>query len=225
MRVGAIGGNFTASGITPQELIQIAYHVQYSQLAGAPEWLKSARYDIDAQVDKAEDDQLRRLTEDQRGVINQQLLQGLLADQFKLKVHQEPRELPVYEMAVAEAGSKLQKGDNKLGLMHMGMGQLSSTGTPLSLLAAQLSMRLGRTVVDKTGLSGNYAYSLRWSPDSDEQARLQAGHEPMESSEASSSSVPPLMVAIQEQLGLTLQPQTDRVQVLVIDRIEQPAQE
>jgi uncharacterized protein (TIGR03435 family) len=224
MMLSLVDAQFTATDVTPQALIQIAYHVQDTQLAGAPDWLSSAKYDINAKVDKTAADALHNLSEEQRGALGQQLLQGLLADRFKLKVHQEARDLPVYELLVAENGSKLQKGGDH-GFMHMGMGELSSNGTPLSLLAAQLSMRLGRTVVDKTGLAGNYAYTLRWAPDPEEQARLEANHQPVAPSSASANaSAPPLLTAIQDQLGLILQPQTDRVQVLVIDRVEQPSQ-
>jgi bla regulator protein blaR1 len=224
MMMSLIDASFTANYVTIQQLIQMAYHVQDSQLTGAPDWLNSARYDINAHMDKGAADELRKLGEDQRVAVGQQLLQGLLADQFKLKVHQGTRELPVYELTVGEGGSKLQKAGTH-GFMRMGPGELSSDGTPLGLLTAQLSTRLGRTVVDKTGLTGNYAYTLRWTPDSEEQARLQAAHEPVASTNRSSGdSAPPLLTAIQEQLGLSLQPQTDPVPVLVIDHIEQPEQ-
>ena len=221
-----MNANFTANGVSPQMLIQLAYRVQDTQVVEAPQWLGSAKYDIKAEVDKIAADQLAKLTENQRGAIGQQLLQGLLADQFKLKVHQEVRDLPVYELTVAEGGSKLQKkADDHHGFMHLGMGELTSNGTPLELLAAQLSMRLGRTVVDKTGLTGSYAYSLHWTPDADEQALMHREELIAPDSSASSPSAPPLLTAIQEQLGLTLELHTDRVQVLVIDHVEQPTQE
>lgn len=219
-----MNGSFTAADVTPQALIQIAYHIQDSQLAGAPDWMNSAKYDVNAHVDKTDQDDLKKLNEDQRGVIGQEMLQQLLADQFKLKVHQESRNLPVYELLVAEGGSKLQKaGDH--GMMHLGMGELISKGTPLALLTEQLSTRLGRTVIDKTGLAGDYAYTLRWIPSAEEQARIK--HNELASPDAArvpDVSAPPLLTAVQDQLGLTLQPETEHVQVLVIDHIEQPSQ-
>jgi bla regulator protein blaR1 len=224
--ISLMDSSFTAEGVSPKTLIQLAYHAQDTQIVEAPEWLGSAKYDIKAKVDKTTADQLQKLTEDQRGAIGGQLLQGLLADHFKLKVHQEARDLPVYELTVAEAGSKLQKkADDNKGFMRGGMGELTSEGTPLDLLAAALSKRLGRTVIDKTGLTGNYAYSLHWTPDADEQARMHREELIASDSSASNPSAPPLLTAIQEQLGLTLQPNTDRVQVLVIDHIEQPPQD
>lgn len=224
--ISLMDASFAARGASLQTLMQLAYHVQDTQVAGFPDWSESAKFDIDAKVDKAATDQWGKLSEDQRGALAQQMLQGLLADQFKLKVHQEARDLPVYELTVAESGSKLQKQpDGKHGLMKFGMGELTSSSAPLELLTAQLSMRLGRTVVDKTGLKGNYAYSLHWTPDAEEQARMHRNELIAPDTSAASSSAPPLLTAIQEQLGLNLQPSTNRVQVLVIDHIEEPGQE
>lgn len=219
-------GSFTADGVSPRTLIQLAYRVQDTQVVEAPEWSGSAKFDISAKMDKATADQLQKLTENQRRAIDQEMLQRLLADQFKLKVHQEARDLPVYELTVGEGGSKLRKkADDSHGFMRLGKGELMSDGTPLELLAEQLSMRLGRAVIDKTDLAGNYAYSLHWTPDADEQARMHREELIAQVAPASNSSVPPLLTAIQDQLGLTLQPSTDRVQVLVIDHIEQPQQD
>lgn len=217
---------FTARGVSAETLMQLAYHIQNTQFVNAPDWLGSAKFDIDAKVDKAAAEQVQKLTENQRGALGGQMLQGLLADQFKLKVHQESRDLPAYELTIAESGSKLQKqSDDKHSFMHLGTGELSSGGTSLSLLAAQLSMRLGRTVVDKTGLSGNYAYSLHWTPDADEHARMQQNEPIAPDTQALNNSAPPLLTAVQEQLGLTLQPVTTRVQVLIVDHVEQPSQQ
>jgi len=218
-----MNGSFTAADVTPQALIQIAYHIQDSQLAGAPDWMNSSKYDVNAQVDKTDQDDLKKLNEDQRGVIGQEMLQQLLADQFKLKVHQESRDLPVYELVVSDGGSKLQKAGDR-GMMHLGTGELISKGTPLALLTEQLSARLGRAVIDKTGLAGNYAYALRWTPSAEEQARIKHNELASPDTRVADASAPPLLTAVQDELGLTLQPETEHVQVLVIDHIEQPSQ-
>jgi len=219
-------GSFSAANVSPHSLFQTAYHVQDTQLVGEPDWFNSARYDIDAMVDASTADDLQKLPEDERGIIGQRMIQQLLADYFKVTLHQESRDLPVYELVVAEGGSKLQKAGEH-GFMHLGIGELSSQGAPLELLTAQLSQRLGRTVIDKTGLGGHYAYTLRWTPDADEMARIRAAGGPpglMKAGEpATTSSAPPLATALEEQLGLKLQSQTTRVQVLVIDHAEQPA--
>ena len=219
--------SFAARGVPAQTLIQLAYHVQDTQVAQAPEWLGSTKFDIDAKVDKAAANQWQKLTEDQRAALAQRMLQGLLANEFKLKLHQEAMDLPAYLLLIAEGGSKVQKAvDQEHGFVKMGTGEISSNGSHLDLLTAQLSMRLGRIVVDKTGLTGNYIYSLHWMPDAEEQQRMRQ-HEtiPASDSPAPDASAPPLLSAIQQQLGLILQPVTTRVQVLVIDHVEQPSEE
>jgi len=224
MMMSPIDGDFTANNVSPHSLLQLAYHIQDTQLAGEPEWFKSTTYDIDAKVDQSVVDEMHKLSEDQRNLVNQHILQQFLADHFKVTLHQESRDLPVYELLIAEGAPKLQKTD-KHGFMHMGVGELSSQGTPVTLLTAQLSQRLGRTVVDKTGLDGDYAFNLHWTPDAEEQARIRAAGLPPELMKAGqpAASGPPLLTAVEEQLGLKLQPQTERVQVLVIDHAEQPS--
>ena len=225
MMMSPINGDFTANNVSPHSLLQLAYHIQDTQLAGEPEWFKSTTYDIDAKVDQSMVDEMRKLSEDQRNLVNQHILQQFLADHFKVTLHQESRDLPVYELLIAEGAPKLQKAD-KHGFMHMGVGELSSQGTPVTLLTALLSQRLGRTVVDKTELDGDYAFNLHWTPDAEEQARIRAAGLPPELMKAGqpAASGPPLLTAVEEQLGLKLQPQTERVQVLVIDHAEQPSQ-
>ena len=225
MMMSPINGDFTANNVSPHSLLQLAYHIQDTQLAGEPEWFKSTTYDIDAKVDQSVVDEMHKLSEEQRNLVNQHMLQQFLADYFKVTLHQESRDLPVYELLIAEGAPKLQKAD-KHGFMHMGVGELSSQGTPVTLLTAQLSQRLGRTVVDKTGLDGDYAFNLHWTPDAEEQARIRAAGLPPELMKAGqpAASGPPLLTAVEEQLGLKLQPQTERVQVLVIDHAEQPSQ-
>ena len=222
--ISLMDASFMARGVSVRSLVQLAYRVQDTQLVQAPDWLGSAKYDIDAKVDNAAATQWGKLTEDQRGALSQQMLQTLLADQFKLKVHQEAQDLPAYVLTVADGGSKLTKEPDDIhGMMQLGMGELTSRGTPLALLTSQLSLRLGRPVVDKTGLTGKYAYSLHWTPDADEHARMQQKELMASGSSATGGSAPPLLTAMQEQLGLTLQPVTTRVQVLVIDHVEEPS--
>ncbi len=225
MMMSPINGAFTANNVSPHSLLQLAYHIQDTQLAGEPEWFKSTTYDIDAKVDQSVVDEMHKLSDDQRNLVTQHMLQQFLADHFKVTLHQESKDLPVYELLIGEGGPKLQKAD-KHGFMHMGVAELSSQGTPLTLLTAQLSQRLGRTVVDKTGLDGDYAFNLHWTPDAEEQARIRAAGLPpaLMKAEQPTASGPPLLTAVEEQLGLKLQPQTERVQVLVIDHAEQPSQ-
>jgi bla regulator protein blaR1 len=217
---------FAAVGISPHMLIKTAYEIQDAQLTDEPDWVKTQKYDIAAKIDPSVVNAMRNLSDQQRNVVNQQMMRQLLADYFKLILHQQSRDLPVYELVVADSGPKLQKASGG-GLVRMGIGEMDAKGAPISILIAQLSQRLGRTVVDKTGLEGNYSFSLHWTPDAEEQAHLHASglpefKGPSADQRAATASGPPLMSAIEEQLGLKLRPQTERLGVLVIDHIEQP---
>lgn len=222
------GGGFTARGISLHSLLRGAYMVQDTQIVGEPDWAKSEKYDIDAKADPSVAEQTRNLGDQQDRLRAQQMLQQLVTDYFKVSLHQEVQDQTVYELVVGEGGSRLQRApeSKKMAMMRMGIGELNSEGTPLDLLVAQLSQRLGRTVVDKTGLKGNYVFNLHWTPDADEQARIRAAAPglPEPGVDNPSASGPPLMTAVEEQLGLKLQPTTERVPVLIIDHAEQPAQ-
>jgi bla regulator protein BlaR1 len=232
VKAGDVAG-YTATNVSLHSLIQSAYRIQETQLTGEPDWAKTERFDVSATIDPSLATQLSRLNENQRDLVGQQMLQALLADYFGLTLHTESKDLSVYHLVAAESGAKLHQNAGlqkrvEIGMMRMGMGELSSQGTPLSILTAQLSQRLGRTVLDKTGLEGSYAFHLRWTPDADEQARLRAAGLPPELDKgvlpAPTASAPVLATALEEQLGLKLEPATDRVQVLVVDHAEQPSQ-
>jgi len=229
-------GSFSAQGITLQMLTRMAYHVQDAQIAGGPDWLNSAKFDIDAKLDDTAIQSIRAQAPDGSRFDDQVILTALLANYFKLALHSENRNLPAYNLVVDNAGSKLQdNSDPKLQpsqqqrMMRMGPGQLSSEGVPIELLAEDLSMRLGHTVVDKTGLKGNYAFNLHWTPDPGEDQLFKQHGVPVappSSPEQSSSDAagPNIFTALQEQLGLKLEPVTASVPVLVIDHAEMPAQ-
>ena len=218
MMVNLQDGSFIARGITLQRLIQLAYRVQDAQLAGGPDWLNTAKFDIDARLDPSAVAAMHKQMAEHNGGD----LKVLLSDQFKLAVHSENRILPVYDLVVESGGPKLQQIDG-VRMLRMEPGQLTSQGTPIDLLAAQLSMRLGRTVVDKTGLKGSYAFNLHWTPDPAELERLKQGGQEQPVTSADLPEGPSLSTALQEQLGLKLVPHTETVPVLVIDRAESPS--
>ncbi len=214
------------TGVSLHFLLRATYQLQEAQLLGEPEWAKTQRYDIEGKIDPQVADRMRGLGEDQAKVMNQQMMRQFLVDYFKLSVHQESRDLPVYELVPADNGSKLKASG--MGLTSMGLGEIDSKGAPLSLLTAQLSEHLGRTIVDKTGLQGTYTFNLHWTPDAEEMARIRAltgqtgPMSPGPGMQAPAASGPDLITAVQDQLGLKLQPATDRVPVLVVDHLEQP---
>ena len=231
-------GSFYATNVSLRVLLGLAYGLQNFQITGTPDWLNSVRYDIAAKSDSPVNAELRKLDPDQRKLAKQRIVQALLADRFQLKLHRSTKELPVYDLVVADGGAKLQPAIDTPGKMgspdssdfkeqhfrgnglRVGLGQLSGQAVPLPLLATGLSNQVGRVVVDRTGLKGLYDFTLQWMPD-ESRAPLPG----MGESGASSfnSSGPSLFTAIQEQLGLKLESTKGPVEILVIDHIERPS--
>lgn len=245
-RMGYAPDGFNATQSNLLMLIMAAYGVNPHQISGAPDWFTSARYDIEAKMDRSTADALFKLKEDERRAETQRMLQALLADRFKLTVHRETKELPVYALVVAKGGAKLHEakagdtypkgikgpdGKSRAGMMFMGGGELTAQGLPLEPLVRELSLQLGRTVIDKTGLTGNYDYSLKWTSDVTVGAfgerlppRAAEGSQPGTGGTSEpESSGPSIFTALQEQLGLKLESQKGPVEILVIDHAEKPS--
>ena len=178
----------------------------------------TAEYDleIEPKADKPEPDGLSiDQSLEQSRTRNQRVLQAVLADRFNLKLHPETRELSTYALVVADDGLKLQpakpassypdpvKGPQG-GLLNKSFRMLNNgsqtgmeaRGIAAPDLASQLSRQLGSMVVDKTGLTGNYDFTLNWKSDGS------VGDFNVPVSDASASS---LLTAIQEQLGLKVE--------------------
>lgn len=217
-------GSFMARRVTLQRLIEMAYHVQDSQISGSLDLLNKPTFDVDVRLDPSYVAAMRQQTSNRKNFDDQAVLKSLLASQFKLAAHFEARTLPAYDLVVDENGAKLQPSGSEPRMMRFGRGELASSGSPLELLAEQLSARLGRPVVDKTGLKGIYTFNLHWTPDSSEDERLQASGEPLAPEPPADPNAPSLTTALEQQLGLKLQPNTERVQVLVIDHAEMPVE-
>jgi bla regulator protein blaR1 len=212
-------GSFVASGVTLERLIQLAYHVQQAQISGPDDLLNQTKYDIEAKLTPS---YVQQMSQDKEGKV-QGMFRSILTDQFKLVTHSEVRTLPAYDLVVGENGVKLQPTGNECCRMVMEPGVLASSGTRLDLLAAQLSARLSRPVVDRTGLKGSYAFKLHWTPDHSEEENLKQSGEPVAPPPADPYG-PSLVTALQDQLGLKLEPNAEPVQVLVIDHVPQPAE-
>ena len=235
---------FMARNVPLETVIGVAYGVQADLISGAPDWVKSEKYDIDVTLpDSAVEDAARSGAHGIETGRLSLMLRALLADRFKLTLHQQTKDLSVYELVVAEGGPKLQEAkpvytnpngingpEGRLpdrGMMKMGPGELIDQGTTLAPLVDQLSWQLGRTVLDKTGLKGNYDFSLRWTPgESEVGMRKLMGGKPAADNTASSQAAPgpSIFTAIQEQLGLKLEPQMAPMQVLVVDHVEKPGE-
>jgi len=220
MMFSLMDGSFVANGVTLERLIQLAYHVQEAQISGPRDFLNKTKFDIEAKLAPYYVQQMS----EHKGGEDQGMFRAILSDQFKLVTHFEARTLPAYDLVVDENGAKIQPSGDQPRMMHLGRGELTSSGVPLELLVAQLSARLGRPVVDKTGLKGNYAFNLHWAPDESEEENLKQSGEPVAPEPPADPNGPSLVTALQNQLGLKLQPNTEPVEVLVIDHAEEPAE-
>ena len=253
-------GQITYSNVTVKNVLMNAYGVKGFQISG-PGWLDSERYDIVAKLP-------RGATKAQFMV----MLQNLLAERFKLTLHREKKDLPMYALVVGKNGPKLKEsvddpppkegdapkaggpadGPVVMGRMAMGKdgfpvlppgaggrgstaimlmnGNARMTATKQSMagLAEMLSGQLDLPVVDMTGLTGKYDYTLYFAPEGGLGMKLGmlapppgegGGGAPMASAPDAQSS-PNLFSALQEQLGLKLEQRKGPVDLLVIDHLE-----
>jgi uncharacterized protein (TIGR03435 family) len=217
------GGRFTATAITVRDLLRIAYRIQPYQLVGAPAWFSARRFDIEAKV------------EDQPAPSQQVLLRALLKDRFKLAIHNETRELPVFALVLARGDGKLgpqltssvldcaaylagphgppEPGRTPNCATNISVRSLSGRAITMSQLATSLAPLVSRFTVDKTGLKGGFDVDLTWTPE-----------QVSPNTDATSNSELSIFTALQEQLGLKLVSGRGPVEVLVMDRLEEPSE-
>jgi uncharacterized protein (TIGR03435 family) len=215
MHDNTAGRRLTARNVTVRDLIMMGYELDPGQISGGPAWMVTDEYDIDAEA--IEGVQL----DNERG--EQRLFQELLADRFKLAFHREQRPLAVYLLVVAKNGPKLKLTDpdevENSGCEHPGVCTFRKR--TLSGFARFMQfVVLDRPVVDKTGIAGAFDFSLKWTPDESQFSRLGLLYRPP----ADNATAPPLFEALQEQLGLKLEPVKAPAEVLVVDHIERPSE-
>jgi bla regulator protein BlaR1 len=241
IRPGANGG-ININNMPVKEMMVLAWRIQPYQISGGPAWIESARYDINATGNhKPKQDEIPLM------------IQSLLADRFQLKIHHETKELPIYALVLANKDGRLgpQLTESKEGScsafdptnpppasepgkppvmgcggMFMGPDRVNGVANPISQLAPLLARMLGRTVVDKTGLTGKFDVKLQWTPD---QAQLQAmappgGLPPGMPAPQFDPNGPSIFTALQEQLGLKLDSEKGPVDILIIDHVEKPSE-
>jgi uncharacterized protein (TIGR03435 family) len=205
------GGGLTVVNATLQTLMTFAYNIRDYQLSGGPAWLDTEHYDISA---KASSD-LR--DDDSSGYYPVRIrLQTLLAERFHLVVHHETKEMPVFALVQDKGGAKLtpwMEGDLPGPHMHLEYTKLTCRKQSMQRFAsAILSQILGRTVIDKTGLTGEYNFTMTFAPDTPPSRSANAAPE--------APAGPTFVEALQDQLGLKLERQQGPVDILVIDHAE-----
>lgn len=228
MRNLGAGGRMVFTNNSLQQLITAAYEIQPFQLIGGPSWMATHRFDVVATAGaNAAPAQLNLM------------MRSLLADRFKLAVHLEKRELPIYALVKAREdgrlGPALKPASVDCGPTGRGRGALSPGNAPgpvagcralisptgvdfagqsMGELARVLGMQLRQPVTDKTGLAGGYDLQLSFAPE--------GGRGPAPTAPSSDPNAPSLFTALQEQLGLKLESQRGPMEVVVIERVEQP---
>jgi uncharacterized protein (TIGR03435 family) len=201
--------SFSMGGMPAWVLIRSAYGVlMEGQVVGLPEWAKAEPIAVESKMDPDTARALERLPLMERWKQSQLMLQAMLADRFALKAHRETRDLPIYELTVAKGGSKMKQTtpDSGGGNANYSSGKVTAHEISIESLAANLSFAVGRVVVNKTGLEGGYDFTLDYAPDGAD----------------ASDTRPSIFTALEEQLGLKLEPARGPVDVIVVDHIERP---
>ena len=205
------GGKFMAENASLGRLIEFAYNVRDYQISGGPKWQDSDGFDI---VAKAESNNPR--DEEFRTMVRK-----LLEERFKLALHRETKELLEYSLVINKGGPKLHLTDKDVTrISGGGKGRTIFQKASMGTLAWNLSQRLGRTVVDRTGIQGAFDFALEWVPGEGEPRKKVDGVEvPL----PADTSGPSIFSALQEQLGLKLESRKGPVEILVVDRAEKPS--
>jgi uncharacterized protein (TIGR03435 family) len=213
-----------------QNLLNLAYGVRWDQIEGVSDW--RTMFNIEAKSDSTADERLATLSKEEQLLEQQHMMQTLLADRFKLKTHWETREGLAYNLVLGKRGLKMQEakggppsgdelkvwgdrpvpvlyqqGDSRVGF------DLIAHGCSMDDIVRMLAGLLGHPVVDKTGLAGKYDFKLRYHG-------ILLSERPADDLDPVST----LDTAIQDQLGLKVEPSKGPVQMLVVDHIEMPSE-
>jgi uncharacterized protein (TIGR03435 family) len=228
-------GRLTLNCISVKGLISRAYDLYasgplvlhiFSPVEGGPDWINSEQYDINAKAEGNANSDL----------MNGPMLQTLLEDRFKLKIHRETREVPGFALTGAKGGPKLEpfvEGTcvpyvtdstlppgkhfcDRAWLTGASSVTMNFVGASMTTLAQDLSYRVGRPVVDRTGVAGLHDFRLDFAPDESTPTL-----HPIANSDASGTSI---FTALQEQLRLRLESAKGVGEFLVIDHIERPTE-
>lgn len=210
------GERYVANAIPLRMLLMVAYQVKPEQIKGGPGWVDSDLYDMNAKAERPSSGEELHM-----------MLRNLLMERFKLQLHHETKEMPVYVLSTDAGGAKLtahparSAGDTWIdqqtaGFLHV---KMTATSVPMAYLAWRLAQVLDRPVVDETGLKGEYDFTLTFTrdpPPGITEGTLLNG-QPID------TSGPTVFAAVKDELGLRIKAEKGPADVLVIDHAEKPA--
>ena len=227
------GDRVSIVNVSLRVLMQSAYRLNADRIVGGPSWIGNDRFDINAKAEApTSQDQLELM------------LRTLLADRFKLAVHVETRDEAIYALVMSRSDHKLgpnlhpaaadcatlrakappgppPNGFGPCGNVGgMPPGTQNARGFDSGVLAGLLSREAGRKVVDKTGLTGNFDWDLKWTPQAFQERPFDRQRFPTVDPDG-----PSIFTAVQEQLGLKLESQQAKGEFLIIDRVEHPTED
>ena len=203
---------FKATHVTLKQLLVHAFSIREGLIYGLPSWAEDDRWDVNAKISDPDMEQLKGMTRDQRRAMSAQML----IERFHLKTHIEMKVMPIYEMTATGGGPKFKAstpGETPGTDIDGTDGRVTLKGTAITMmsLAQSLSPSMDRTVIDKTGLTGEFDLLLRWSSDNAPQP-------------LPDDAPPAIFTAMEEQLGLKLVPAKGPAPTLVIDHVEKPTE-
>jgi uncharacterized protein (TIGR03435 family) len=192
---------------TLKRLISRAWEIDMSQIYGGPNWIDSESYDINAKIPAEFAREYNKVP---------QMMQNLLTERFGLRIHREPRQTAGYDLVLTKKGSRMesarpdQKGSSSMDSHN---SSLKAQNETMEAFARYLSRNrdVGKIVADKTGLTGGFNFELDWTPE-----RIESSPDP------STDDHPSIFTAMQDRLGLKLEPARVDVLAVVIDRAEKP---
>lgn len=223
-RFGFTDDGFNATNVSVIMMLKLAYGVEEDQIVGLPRWVKSERFDITAKVLGKD---LRKLSIEQR----KHMIRPLLADRFQLRFHEVEKDVAVYTLVISKNGSKLRPSkpdgsgplpEHSHTLRMMGRGYVLGLGVPMELITQMLTDQLGRPVIDRTGLKGDFDFALHWTPDEETQSFHDEKVWPQENT-GRDSDWPTFLTAVNEQLGLRLKGEKGPAGAIAIDHLEEPS--
>jgi uncharacterized protein (TIGR03435 family) len=217
-------GHFIANNATLLQLIQYAYAVPDSRILGPPDWARSSKYDIEAKSDPVLVAQMSGLSPVSAKAKLLEMVQQLLRDRFHLTEHIEKREQPIFNLVVAKNGPKFatvrNQGTTVDSGTHNGIATIDirSNSHAITDLTEILARYVGRVVLDRTGMRGNFTIELSFSAEDSSSSPGTTKDSRID------DRGPSVFTALRDQLGLELKSGRSQVDVLVIDHVEKPTE-